>query len=296
MPLFLELWRLHGREKRGKRVRVPRFSRPWDGWFDQKDDAVVFMMAVCGIDVGSRTIKVVLLDADTRRIIEFRKVETTYSPVHQCLKILEGLSAERTVSTGYGRKLLQDHMESESITEILAHALGARHVFPECRSVLDIGGQDTKAISLDSSGRVAKFEMNDRCAAGTGKFLEFMAASFQVPIERFGDFALEGKPGLSINSMCTVFAESEATSLMARGHRPQDIALALHQSVVKRSMSMLKRVSVNGSLVFSGGVARNRCMTKLIEQETASQILVASEPDILGALGAALYAVQQELS
>ena len=252
-------------------------------------------MAVCGLDVGSRTIKVVFLDADTKRILAFRKAETTYTPVDQCLKILDGLSAERTVSTGYGRKLLQDHLDSESITEILAHALGARHVFPKCRSVLDIGGQDTKAISLDSSGRVAKFEMNDRCAAGTGKFLEFMAASFQIPIDEFGDFALEGEPGLSINSMCTVFAESEATSLMARGHRPQDIALGLHQSVVKRSMSMLKRVSVNGALVFSGGVARNRCVRKLIEQETASPILVASEPDILGALGAALYAVQQEV-
>jgi (R)-2-hydroxyacyl-CoA dehydratese activating ATPase len=255
----------------------------------------VFVMAVCGLDVGSRTIKVVLLDAYTKRILAFRKAETTYTPIDQCLKILDGLSAERTVCTGYGRKLLQDHLDSESITEILAHALGARHLFPECHSVLDIGGQDTKAISLDSLGRVAKFEMNDRCAAGTGKFLEFMAASFQIPIDEFGDFALQGDPGLSINSMCTVFAESEATSLMARGHRPQDIALALHQSVVKRSMSMLKRVSVNGALVFSGGVARNRCVSKLIEQETASPILVASEPEILGALGAALYAVQQEV-
>lgn len=183
-------------------------------------------------------------------------------------------------------------MNGESITEILAHALGAGYLFPGCRSVLDIGGQDTKAISLDSSGRVSKFEMNDRCAAGTGKFLEFMASSFQIPIERFGDYALEGEPGLSINSMCTVFAESEATSLMARGHRPQDIALALHQSVVKRSLSMLKRVSVNGGLVFSGGVARNRCVIKLIEKEMKSQILVSSEPDMVGALGSALYAAQ----
>jgi predicted CoA-substrate-specific enzyme activase len=251
-------------------------------------------MAVCGIDVGSRTIKVVVVDIDTKRIMEFRKVETTYTPLEQCLKVLNGLTTERTVATGYGRKLFQHHGNSGSITEILAHALGAAHLFPGCRSVLDIGGQDTKAISLDSLGRVAKFEMNDRCAAGTGKFLEFMATSFQIPIERFGDFALEGEPGLSINSMCTVFAESEATSLMARGHRPQDIALALHKSVVKRSLSMLKRVSVNGSLVFSGGVARNRCVTQLIEQELNSQILVASEPDMVGALGAALYAAQIE--
>jgi len=249
-------------------------------------------MAVCGIDVGSRTIKVVVLDANTKRALEFRKVETTYTPIDQCLKVLNGLTPERTVTTGYGRKLLQNHINSESITEILAHALGAGHLFSECRSVLDIGGQDTKAISLDPSGRVEKFEMNDRCAAGTGKFLEFMATSFQIPIERFGDFALEGNHRLSINSMCTVFAESEATSLMARGHRPQDIALALHQSVVKRSLSMLKRVSVNGPLVFSGGVARNRCVTKLIEEEMKSQILVASEPDMVGALGAALYAAQ----
>lgn len=251
-------------------------------------------MAVCGIDVGSRTIKVVFLDGDTERILEFRKVETTYAPVDQCLKVLNGLSAGRTVTTGYGRKLIQEHINSESITEILAHALGAAHVFPSCRSVLDIGGQDTKAISLDSSGRVAKFEMNDRCAAGTGKFLEFMATSFQIPVERFGDFALEGKSGLSINSMCTVFAESEATSLMARGHRPEDIAFALHHSVVKRSLSMLKRVSVNGPLVFSGGVALNRCVRELIEREMKSQILVAPEPDMLGALGAALYASQRE--
>ncbi len=200
-------------------------------------------MAVCGIDVGSRTIKVVLLDADTKRVMEFRKAETTYQPLEQCSKILNGLHAEKMVATGYGRRLVQDHLNSESITEIFAHALGAGHLFPGSRSVLDIGGQDTKAISLDSGSRVMKFEMNDRCAAGTGKFLEFMATSFQVPIERFGDFALEGEPGLSINSMCTVFAESEATSLMARGHRPQDIALALHQSVVTRSLSMLKRVS-----------------------------------------------------
>jgi (R)-2-hydroxyacyl-CoA dehydratese activating ATPase len=251
-------------------------------------------MAVCGIDVGSRTIKLVFLDSANRRVLETRKVETTYSPVEQCLKILNGLPAGQTVATGYGRKLIQDRMNSESITEILAHTLGAGHVFPECRSVLDIGGQDTKAISLDPSGRVAKFEMNDRCAAGTGKFLEFMATSFQIPIERFGEFAMDGQPGLSINSMCTVFAESEATSLMARGHRPQDIALALHQSVVKRSLSMLKRVSVEGPLVFSGGVALNRCMRDLIEREMKSTILVAPEPDMLGALGAALYASHLE--
>jgi (R)-2-hydroxyacyl-CoA dehydratese activating ATPase len=253
---------------------------------------MVGIMTVCGIDVGSRTIKVVVLDTDAKKVVEFRKVETTYSPMAQCLKAMDGLPIERTVATGYGRKLLQEHLGSECITEILAHALGARSEFPDCRSVLDIGGQDTKAIALDALGRVGKFEMNDRCAAGTGKFLEFMATSFQIPIEQFGGFAMQGKPGLSINSMCTVFAESEATSLMAGGHRAQDIALALHQSVVKRSLSMLRRVSINGPLVFSGGVARNRCVTDLIEEELKAPVLVSAEPDMLGALGAALHGAQ----
>jgi (R)-2-hydroxyacyl-CoA dehydratese activating ATPase len=119
-----------------------------------------------------------------------------------------------------------------------------------------------------------------------------MATSFQIPIEQFGDFALEGEPGLAINSMCTVFAESEATSLMARGNRPQDIALALHRSVVKRSLSMLKRVSTSGPLVFSGGVARNRCIATLVQRELNDEVLISSEPDMLGALGAALYAAE----
>ena len=249
-------------------------------------------MEVCGIDVGSRTIKIAVINGDDGSIIELRKAETTYSPLEQCVRLLDGLAAGRNVVTGYGRRLVLSRVPGECITEILAHSLGARHLFPACRSVLDIGGQDTKVISLDSAGRAAKFEMNDRCAAGTGKFLEFMAASFQMPVESFGGFALGGLPGLSINSMCTVFAESEATSLMARGNRPQDIALALHQSVIRTSLSMLKRLSVRGPLVFSGGVARNRCVRELLERELDVEILVAEDPDMVGALGAALHAAQ----
>ena len=247
-------------------------------------------MKACGIDVGSRTIKVIVIDGDDKSIIESRKTETTYAPLLQATQLVNGLEADRTVITGYGRKLVQSKIEGECITEILAHSLGAHYLFPGCRSVLDIGGQDTKVISLDKDGRVAKFEMNDRCAAGTGKFLEFMAASFQMPVERFGDFALQGKAGLSINSMCTVFAESEATSLMAQGHKAEDIALSLHQSVVKRSLSMLKRLSLSGPLVFSGGVARNNCLRELLDRELKFEVLVSPEPEMLGALGAALFA------
>ncbi len=249
-------------------------------------------MIVTAIDIGSRTIKLIVLDADRDRIIASRKVETTFNPLEQSRRILAQAQGDRLIATGYGRRLAQDNFQAETITEIQAHALGARSLFPACTTILDIGGQDTKAIALDDGGRVRKFEMNDRCAAGTGKFLEFMATSFQLPIEEFGDFALQGEPGLVINSMCTVFAETEATSLMARGHKPQDIALALHLSVVKRSLSMLRRVSSNGSLVFSGGVARNRCVAKLIEREIGSNLLVPEDPDMVGALGAALYGVR----
>jgi len=116
-----------------------------------------------------------------------------------------------------------------------------------------------------------------------------MATSFQAPLEAFGDFALQGRSGLTINSMCTVFAETEATSLMARGNRPEDIALALHLSVVKRSLSMLKRTSVNGPLVFSGGVARNPCAVRLIQDMGGYELRVPTDPDMVGALGAALH-------
>jgi predicted CoA-substrate-specific enzyme activase len=246
-------------------------------------------LLVTGIDIGSRTIKLIVLDRGNDHIIASRKVETTFNPLEQSRRMLASRRWDRLIATGYGRKLAQDNFQAETITEIQAHALGARSLFPACTSILDIGGQDTKAIALDEGGRVRKFEMNDRCAAGTGKFLEFMATSFQLSIEEFGDFALQGNPGLTINSMCTVFAETEATSLMARGHKPEDIALALHVSVVKRSLSMLRRVSSNGSLVFSGGVARNRCVAALIEREIGSSLLVPEDPDMVGALGAALH-------
>ncbi|HMK34393.1 MAG TPA: acyl-CoA dehydratase activase [Desulfomonilaceae bacterium] len=246
-------------------------------------------MLITGIDVGSRTIKLVVLDSETARIVDSKQAPTTYHPLAQAARMLDGISGDGMYATGYGRKLIQDTFDCDSITEIGAHALGTRQVFPECRAVLDIGGQDTKAILVDGSGKVRKFEMNDRCAAGTGKFLEFMATSFQVPIEEFGDFALQGEPGLMLNTMCTVFAQSEATSLMARGYRPEDIARALHLSVVKRSLSMLKRISAREPVVFSGGVARNPCVVDLIKRETGWELLVPPEPEMMGALGAAIY-------
>lgn len=246
-----------------------------------------------GIDIGSRSTELVLQKEGT--VIHRAQLPTTFSPLEQCRKLLEGYSPECLVATGYGRDLVKTldlPYRVESITEIKAHALGAHALFPDARTVLDIGGQDTKAISLSPKGGVLRFEMNDRCAAGTGKFLEYTANVFQISIEEFGAYALKGNNPPVINSMCTVFAETEATSLMAQGALPEDIALALHTSVVRRTSTMLKRVGLAFPLVFSGGVANNACIRKLLQEDCGEQgiLCVAEEPDMCGAYGASLWA------
>ena len=245
---------------------------------------------VAGIDIGSRSIELVLLQDG--RVVHWDLLPTTFDPLGQCRSLLDRVKAERIVATGYGRKLLLenlDHPEITVITEIQAYALGARRLFPEVRTILDIGGQDTKAIALTADGRVAKFEMNDRCAAGTGKFLEFMAVALQVPLEKFGDFALQADRRIQISSMCTVFAESEATSLMARGESPANIAMGLHLAIVSRTVAMLHRVGLTPPLLFAGGVAHNPCIKSLLEDSLGKPVLVPEQPDLVGALGAALY-------
>jgi predicted CoA-substrate-specific enzyme activase len=205
---------------------------------------------------------------------------------------MEGINGCRVIATGYGRKLFAETFgrpNVSTITEIQAYALGARFLYPEAKTVLDIGGQDTKVISLSDAGKVFKFEMNDRCAAGTGKFLEFMATALQIPLESFGDYALRSDRRIQISSMCTVFAESEATSLMARGERPENIAMGLHMAIAQRTAAMLRRVGVTAPLVFAGGVAHNPCVIRLLEEELRQPIIVPENPDMVGALGAALY-------
>jgi len=247
-------------------------------------------VTVAGVDIGSRSIELVLLAGD--RSLKTEKVLTTYDPLSQCQRLLQGVEADLLVATGYGRRLLQEsrlHPKILVITEIQAYALGAASLAPGIRTVLDIGGQDTKVIALTSEGKVAKFEMNDRCAAGTGKFLEFMATALQIPLEDFGDFALSGDKRLQISSMCTVFAESEATSLMARGEKPANIALGLHLAIVGRTVAMLRRVGLTPPVLFAGGVAHNPCMRALLAESLGEALRVTDDPDMVGALGAALY-------
>ena len=249
---------------------------------------------ILGIDIGSRSIEVVGMAGG--EVVEKRRAPTTFNPVAQLRALLDGLSARHAVATGYGRKLVQDldlGYPVETITEIKAHGLGAAHHFTEGRTVLDIGGQDTKAIALLPGGRVGKFEMNDRCAAGTGKFLEFTAQIFQIPVQEFGLYALGGNEPPIVNSLCTVFAETEATSLMAQGVAPENIALGLHLSIARRTANMLQRIGLAFPLIFVGGVAHNPCMRRLLAEQTGTvegdTLLVPEEPDMTGALGAVLW-------
>lgn len=248
---------------------------------------------IVGLDIGSRSIEMVGMEGG--EVVCSKRLPTTFDPLSQCRTLLDGMRPASLIGTGYGRNLIQRldlSCEVSSITEIKAHALGAAHLFPEARTVLDIGGQDTKAMSL-SGGKVMKFEMNDRCAAGTGKFLEYTAGVFQIPIETFGEYAMQGDTPAEISSICTVFAETEATSLMARGEEPTNIALGLHKAIVKRTTTMLNRVGCRFPLVFTGGVANNPCIRALLVSAVGGSadddLLIPEMPDMTGALGAALH-------
>ncbi|MBW2568940.1 MAG: 3-hydroxyacyl-ACP dehydratase [Deltaproteobacteria bacterium] len=219
-----------------------------------------------------------------------KQTDSGFDPLAQAKELLDGVKHDHIMATGYGRHLFELSFDAPTVTEIKAYAVGARSLFPGVRTILDIGGQDSKAIALKNDGRVIKFEMNDRCAAGTGKFLEIMAKTLGYSLDRFGREALEATRNIQISSMCTVFAESEVTSLIARGKSRRDIALGLHRSVVQRAASMLKRVSVIKPILFAGGVAQNPCMRRLLEETLEKEILIPENPQMVGALGAALLA------
>jgi (R)-2-hydroxyacyl-CoA dehydratese activating ATPase len=244
-----------------------------------------------GIDIGSRTIELVLVD-DAGVILNNLQADTGFTPMQSAEQLLDDQSFDHIMATGYGRNLFEVAFDASTVTEIKAHARGARSFFPAARTVLDIGGQDSKAIALSEEGKVMKFEMNDRCAAGTGKFMEIMAKTLGYAIENFGREALLAEKDVNISSMCTVFAESEVTSLIAKGQDRREIALGLHSSVIRRVIGMVNRVSADGDIVFTGGVAKNPCMQAMLSKMMGRRILVPNDPQLVGALGAALLAAE----
>ena len=243
-------------------------------------------MHFAGIDIGSRSIELVVLKGS--EVVDFLQADSGFDPILHAEELLGQVKYDRITATGYGRHLFELSFDTPTVTEIKAYAVGARALFPDTRTILDIGGQDSKAIALNDAGRVVKFEMNDRCAAGTGKFLEIMAQTLGYNLDQLGTEALRSTGDIRINSMCTVFAESEVTSLLAKGESRQDIVLGLHHSVVRRAAGMLKRVSVKEPILFAGGVALNPCMRNLLESMLDTSILIPESPQMVGALGAAL--------
>jgi predicted CoA-substrate-specific enzyme activase len=205
------------------------------------------------------------------------RADNTFDPVAVGRRMLDGIRYDRLTATGYGRHIFREHFDCEVISEISAFALGVKRLFPVCRAILDIGGQDTKVSYLSPEGRVLKFEMNDKCAAGTGRFLEIMAGALNYKIDEFGDAALSAGTATKISSMCTVFAESEVISLLHRGIRREEVALGIHEAITRRVTSMIGRLPGFNSLIFAGGVARNTCICQLLEKNTEVPVLVPDE-------------------
>lgn len=245
-------------------------------------------MISAGIDIGSRTIKLVMMENGD--VIRTATTDTGFQPMTRAKEILTGYSPDVIMATGYGRNLFEQQREASTVTEIKACAAGVAHLHPGITTILDIGGQDVKVIRLGANGRVMKFEMNDRCAAGTGKFLEIMSDNLGFDLSDFGKAALAAEKTIPVSSMCTVFAESEVTSLLARGEKPVNIARGLHDSVVKRAATMIRRVGLSGPLCFVGGVAQNPCIRDLLADLLNTEVIVPESPQTVVALGAALLA------
>ncbi len=255
-----------------------------------------------GVDIGSLSCDAVLIDEDEKVLASavFPTGANNRVAIERAIeKVLRitGLSKDdikAVVSTGYGRDRVEDRLAS--VTEITCHARGIRSLFPDTRVLIDIGGQDSKAILFDSGGRVADFAMNDKCAAGTGRFLEAMARALQLDIVEMVDLDIGAEGKTTLSSMCTVFAESEVVSLIADGVDVREIVFGLNSAIASRTASLAKRIAPNLdglAVAMSGGVARNSGVVRALEATLGLTITVPDEPDTVGALGAALFARQR---
>ncbi|MDD3364846.1 MAG: acyl-CoA dehydratase activase [Syntrophomonas sp.] len=255
-------------------------------------------MYTLGIDIGSASSKVVIIDS-TKTIVAdavFPGGAGTSGPVKVLAEIFlkSGLGWEdiaRTVATGYGR--IGFHQANNQISEITCHALGVHHLFPSVRTIIDIGGQDVKAIAISKEGMISKFVMNDKCAAGTGRFLEVMSRVLETDVSELGALAGQADAIVDISSTCAVFAESEVISRLASGIKPANVAAGIHQSVARRVAGLAIRVGVTPMVVLTGGVAKNEGIVNAFASELRQEIVVSPSCQITGALGAALIAMKE---
>jgi predicted CoA-substrate-specific enzyme activase len=249
-----------------------------------------------GIDIGSLSAETVIID-DNEKTVTYNISPTGANSRIAAQKSFDlaleqaGLSADDLkyiVATGYGR--ISVPFANKMVTEITCHGRGAYHLFPGTQTIIDIGGQDSKVIKLMESGKVIDFAMNDKCAAGTGRFLEVMARAMEIDLEEMGPMSLKSKEEISISSMCTVFAESEVISLVAEAKPKEDIINGIHNAICNRISGMMDRVGPRPEVTMTGGVAKNSGIVAKIRQKVGTKINVPEEPQIVGALGAALIA------
>nr|WP_294468837.1 acyl-CoA dehydratase activase [uncultured Sellimonas sp.] len=256
-------------------------------------------MYVMGIDSGSTSTNAVIMDQD-RKLRAYSVIRTGAKSGESAERILKevlqkaGLQREdisRIVSTGYGRVSIP--FADENVTEISCHGKGAHYFNPKIRTILDIGGQDSKGIRLNEKGEVVDFVMNDKCAAGTGRFLEMIARSLEISIDELGPIAMQSTEDIEITSMCSVFAESEVISLIANNKEKADIANGICKAIANKSYSLLKRAGMEPDFMMTGGVAKNPGVVRAVEEKIGAKLYICPEPEIVGAAGAALYALEQ---
>ena len=249
----------------------------------------------CGIDIGSRNTKLAILDAESSRLVKLSQITTDVSPASTAKKLIESTLADLGISdtalasfasTGYGRHLL----ECNALSEISCHAAGVHFLIPEARTIIDIGGQDSKIISLSAEGKVKDFVMNDKCAAGTGRFLEMTAIRLGVEISELSDLAGLSNQAHKLSSTCIVFAESEIIGLISQSVSASSIAAAVHRSIAKRIHSQIASLPVADQLVFTGGLARSEHLRLALEAELGRPVHASPNPEYTGAIGAALLA------
>ena len=252
-----------------------------------------------GVDVGSTQTKAVILDEDrqitARALIDtganvVKAAEDAYVAALQTSGLGEQ-EIDYVVGTGYGRYRVT--FGNTQVTEISCHGRGAVHMFPGTRTVLDMGGQDTKAIRVHPSGEIVDFCMNDKCAAGTGRFLGAAAVALDLPLAELGPTALRGERAVKISTTCTVFAESEVLSWLGKGKKTEDILLGVHESIAARSIGLLRRVGIEQQVTFTGGVTKNQAMVATLNKRLGLSVNVGEEAHYMGALGAALFALDR---
>ncbi|MHC4459805.1 MAG: acyl-CoA dehydratase activase [Planctomycetota bacterium] len=256
-------------------------------------------MISAGVDAGSRAIKIVLIDADSKQVIAKAVTDQGVEQNKIALQLFERLlkdngidkeDVHRIVATGYGRNIVS--IADTTITEITCQAVGVRQLLPATMTIIDIGGQDSKLVRLDRTGKVHDFMMNDRCAAGTGRFLEVVAERLEVDLHSLGEMAAKSKKPATISSMCVVFAETEIIGLLAAGEAKEDIVAGVQAAIATRIMAMAGR-RIDLPIIFTGGVAMVSGMDAALQSALQRSVAVSSDPQMTGALGAAILAAEQ---